>query len=933
MPRFASSWQWLQHMGTIHGGNWHREVYAPASWVCPLCTKVDVSFSSPEDLSAHLEGCHTGIFEDQQLKAIVRQSLFRAPRPQETCPLCCFSIGDGQAPQANQESTPSSNQHMDHNAARPDDSHFKRLKTDTGYTERDDHTNANVDERNMSIENPETRDNTVSKNRIETRFIGSHVAAHLQIIMLLTLRLISIDGTAEEQPGSQCGSSEIGSQASWFSSEPRGLDQEMSDIDRNLSPQPYENADIDTGAHLTENVPDSEPIHWDDVLGRPSNAPQDQNVTVSAVEPLAQPQSSIEDKGKTLHDLSIYYNTIKELVDSEYLFGNDMKVLDDVYKGTSGSCAVISADDIRIIFRNSDEVTQLSLDFQVHLRQATKGVYIMPRSQHRSNRQSERSHTPFINDEHSASPAVVYLQANDIHSTSAGQAFMAHSTRMQEVYMKYLMKHDLADKRLRDLEKTPKVAIWLQECLKGASDLTTAGDLHTLLARPIHRMLNYPRIFETLLSFTPTDHPDWQSLDAALKKVTHINVTVNEAMKQQTLIRKFSRENRSRQTRILRALDWRSRKTSTISDPDSDKEYAALSQSYDDNMFQLQVVIRDMENYMSNFTQQINNFMDVIDRFDELVQVNAFPSSWSELEGKWRVLKTSIQDIKSAEGSAHFNDVLWTHLFSSSSYYSTFMAAKERGERSGKKTTENAQIFIALNETLKSELPKLYTLTARLAHTCLHNLVQIEKAWFYLVQKKLGPLIDSFSDNTQDILDDWAADFRLVETQILKLGICNGSLLENTLFTHRPSTSTGSQQPPPPPQPPPQIFGENDSSIIDTEPDAPLELSAWRDSTRPDPSKRQDLNLPRAASPVETELAGTGLAGARPNVLFLAASVFEFNIDYFRKEAGYPWLTYAAGEIFEIVGEKGELWLANNLDDPTHNLGWIWNKHFAKLPQ
>lgn len=69
----------------------------------------------------------------------------------------------------------------------------------------------------------------------------------------------------------------------------------------------------------------------------------------------------------------------------------------------------------------------------------------------------------------------------------------------------------------------------------------------------------------------------------------------------------------------------------------------------------------------------------------------------------------------------------------------------------------------------------------------------------------------------------------------------------------------------------------------------------------------------------------------KPTVLFLAASIYEFNIDRARREAGYPYLTYVAGEIFDVIAEKGELWLAINQDDPTHQVGWIWNKHFAKL--
>ncbi|KKA30564.1 hypothetical protein TD95_001089 [Thielaviopsis punctulata] len=67
------------------------------------------------------------------------------------------------------------------------------------------------------------------------------------------------------------------------------------------------------------------------------------------------------------------------------------------------------------------------------------------------------------------------------------------------------------------------------------------------------------------------------------------------------------------------------------------------------------------------------------------------------------------------------------------------------------------------------------------------------------------------------------------------------------------------------------------------------------------------------------------------NILWLAASLFEFNIETTKQEAGYPYLVYQAGEVFDVIGEKGELWLAKNQDDPSCLVGWIWSKHFAKL--
>jgi hypothetical protein len=79
------------------------------------------------------------------------------------------------------------------------------------------------------------------------------------------------------------------------------------------------------------------------------------------------------------------------------------------------------------------------------------------------------------------------------------------------------------------------------------------------------------------------------------------------------------------------------------------------------------------------------------------------------------------------------------------------------------------------------------------------------------------------------------------------------------------------------------------------------------------------------------ELPGTPADPEEPEVLFLAASLFEFNIAHDRREGGIPYLVYVPGEIFDVIGMKGELWLARNQDDPSRTVGWIWEKHFARI--
>ncbi|OBT57051.1 hypothetical protein VE04_02357 [Pseudogymnoascus sp. 24MN13] len=61
------------------------------------------------------------------------------------------------------------------------------------------------------------------------------------------------------------------------------------------------------------------------------------------------------------------------------------------------------------------------------------------------------------------------------------------------------------------------------------------------------------------------------------------------------------------------------------------------------------------------------------------------------------------------------------------------------------------------------------------------------------------------------------------------------------------------------------------------------------------------------------------------------ASLDEFSTERSKTDGGYPYLTYGDGELFDVVAEKGELWLARNQVDLAEVIGWIWNQHFARL--
>lgn len=343
-------------------------------------------------------------------------------------------------------------------------------------------------------------------------------------------------------------------------------------------------------------------------------------------------------------------HVIKELVDTEYTFGRDMKVVEDIYKGTSSSCLDLSAEDIRTLFGNSDQIVQFSTTFQDALKQAAKSVYVMPKSQRWSSKRSSRAAQtiPPAEEQQPAADQEV-SDADKDRQTFIGQAFMANMAQMEKVYTDYLKNHDNANKKLEALQKNPKVAIWLKECREWASDLTSAWNLDSLLVKPVQRILKYPLLLTELLDATPNDHPDREAIAKALEGVTNISVRINELKKRADLVGQVvGRKRKESDVRagLSKAFGRRTEKLKQhvgLSDMVEDKEYDALAQRFNDNFFQLQVVMRDVEMYTREVQSAMNRFNDLVVAIEGFI--DASQSTYAELESKWRRFRLCVREV------------------------------------------------------------------------------------------------------------------------------------------------------------------------------------------------------------------------------------------------------------------------------------------------
>ncbi|KAN0066704.1 hypothetical protein V8E54_015174 [Elaphomyces granulatus] len=179
---FATFKSWHGHMLEKHGLVWHEEVHPPSSWLCAICHGTVDGFRSPEALYTHMESTHQ--FTETQLEAIVHQSRIQVRRQQDICPLCCLHVEEDSAlstdPRKRQQEPP------------PSESIPKRARTSIDLRTR---TSQITNDTAKSSPSQQIQLGNIAKDHKSSHIemaMARHVAAHLQGLMFLTIRLMSL---------------------------------------------------------------------------------------------------------------------------------------------------------------------------------------------------------------------------------------------------------------------------------------------------------------------------------------------------------------------------------------------------------------------------------------------------------------------------------------------------------------------------------------------------------------------------------------------------------------------------------------------------------------------------------------------------------------------------------------------------------------------
>lgn len=350
---------------------------------------------------------------------------------------------------------------------------------------------------------------------------------------------------------------------------------------------------------------------------------------------------------------------IKELVDTEYSYCSDMKVLEDIYRGSCPCCVQLSSDDVKVLFGNSDQIVAFSADFLGGLKQAAKSIYVMPKSCRWPSKRgsSSTSNTADTDDQASLNGTDLTDDEKD-RMTSIGETFGQYMAEMEKVYSDYLRNHDAANKKLQALLRSDIVVLWLNECRTWAADLTSAWDLDSLLVKPVQRILKYPLLLGQLLEVTPEDHPDYTSLEIAVREMKSASSRINEMKKRVELVEQFVTGRKHKEsdvrTGLSKAFGRRTEKLRQqvgLSELFEDKEYSKLCERFPTHFVQLQLAMREIEGYNRDVQQYMDTFNEFVMAIEGYIDVG--PTSHPEQESKWRKFRMSMREVSTTALSDH----------------------------------------------------------------------------------------------------------------------------------------------------------------------------------------------------------------------------------------------------------------------------------------
>ena len=343
------------------------------------------------------------------------------------------------------------------------------------------------------------------------------------------------------------------------------------------------------------------------------------------------------------------YRILEEILTTEHQFCIDMMIAHNIFEATAGS--IMTEKEKRSLFSNCKDLEKFSLSLFRAFKKAAKPIvnHDMPPPTGPWSRDSTDSksfgsaelpanlRSDEFNQFENCTPE------ND-HMTSIGRVFLDNLEKMERLYTTYYLNSQNQHAYIKKNQSNPELTGWVVACFEQVENMTQAWDLDSLLVKPAQRLLKYPLLLESLEQVTDTDHPDLDNIKKARLELLAISGRINDAKKRADTFRAATSEGKKEKSKgkglgnaFVKAFIPKADKTKTYDEAEKtfkDMEYKSREQKFGGHFFQLQIVMRDFENYLDSITEHYLQLNIVFLGFITVCEVA--PSVNPEIESTWR---------------------------------------------------------------------------------------------------------------------------------------------------------------------------------------------------------------------------------------------------------------------------------------------------------
>lgn len=343
------------------------------------------------------------------------------------------------------------------------------------------------------------------------------------------------------------------------------------------------------------------------------------------------------------------YRILEEILTTEHQFCIDMMIAHNIFEATAGN--IMTEKEKRSLFSNCKDLEKFSLSLFRAFKKAAKPIvnHDMPPPTGPWSRDSTDSKS-FGSAELPAN-----LRSDEFnqfenctlendHMTMIGHVFLENLEKMERLYTTYYLNSQNQHAYIKKNQGNPELTGWVTACFEQVENMTQAWDLDSLLVKPAQRLLKYPLLLESLEQVTDADHPDLENITKSRQELLAISGRINDAKKRADTFRAATTEGKKEKSKgkglgnaFVKAFIPKADKTKTYDEAEKlfkDQEYKSREQKFGGHFFQLQIVMRDFENYLESITEHYLQLNIVFLGFITVCEVA--PSVNPEIESTWR---------------------------------------------------------------------------------------------------------------------------------------------------------------------------------------------------------------------------------------------------------------------------------------------------------